>query len=400
MLTGVLESSESALAVFRGFAEDKERSRELYKRNLNLVDGRIRVVEVLTKHEMQLFLHLPFEIYKDDPCWPGVHLEEMVSYFDPAANPASYLVMKPFMAVRDGQVVGRVCAILNERYNQYWDQNIGFFGFFECINDRGVARELMVTVERYLQDQGKEGIYGPISPTIQDEVGVLLDSYDQVPVKGMAYNPPYYVNLLEVCGYDSVKDLVHQSTDLDTFTQALESKMHKLQPFIDDADIYTRCFDWDNLERDAEIVRDLFYHQTFNQHWGYYPVESEEWLKMLQNYRSQIYEDLFLIVEDAGEPIGFAVCFNDLNQTLHAERYGLEAEITCQKWDLCGVKPDYHRNGLGTFIAYNLLPGLKAHGIKKFCGSWALAENAKSIGMLKSFGMPIHSTYRVYQKQL
>lgn len=390
--------SIGALALNRSFIEDS-RSNETVKRYLNLVNGKVRIYEVVTAQELEAFIDFKEEIHMNNPVWPGQDKEEQLSYFSVTSPYASYIEFKPFIAVRDGQTIGRICAIINDHHNQRWGDNIGFFGFFECINDQSIANDLLATAESYLASKGRTAMYGPITPTIQDEVGILLDSYDKVPGKGLAYNPPYYPELLHNYGLSKFKDMLHPVVSADNFRKALDAKMHKIQPFLDDSNLYARYFDWNNIERDAEIVRDLFYYQTFWNHWGYYPAEPEEWCKMLENYRPYINEDQFLIVEDAGEPIGFTLCFIDENQEMHANKLGYTVEKKRQKWDLIGIKPDYHRNGLGTFIAYNMMPSLAVHNTEELAVSWVLEDNANSLGLCKSLGMTIESTYRIFYKE-
>lgn len=398
LMNGTSVDSTGSLALLKSVAEIQQ-IKENFKRNLNLVDGKIRVFDVTTELEMEAFIKLPYEIYKNDPMWPGQNDDEILRYFIPEKSPyASYLEMFPMIAIRDGQVVGRVCAMLNEHYNQHWNTNIGFFGYFECIDDQVVADELLGAVEKKLVECGKEGVYGPINPTIQDVVGVLVDSFDKTPAKGLAYNLSYFGKLIENSGFTKVKDLLHPEVTVEKMGEAFDKRMHKLQPFLDDPNIVVRCFDWENMENDAEILRDLFYNQTFSNHWGYYPTESEEWTKMLDNYRDHVEEDLFLILEDisSNEAIAFALCFKDENFQMVDEN---GRQVTRQKWDLVGIKPDYHRNGLGTFIAYNLYLSLRAHNIDLLVGSWVLEDNNNSLGLCKSVGMEFTTTYRIYEKK-
>jgi GNAT superfamily N-acetyltransferase len=230
-------------------------------------------------------------------------------------------------------------------------------------------------------------------------VGALQDSYDKIPISSLSYNPSYYIKLYEICGFTKEKDMYELTADTQTLYRGIERKMVKITPFLEDQNIMARYFDRSNYERDSEIVRNLF-HDSFRHHLGFYELGEREWKNFLDHYLEITQEDLFLIVEDAGEPIAFAIVFEDGNQKLHAKRHGYEEKVTRQRLDLIGVKPDYIRNGIGTYVVYNLLPGLQAHNTEEFSISWIFDDNLNSIGLCKSLGMHIDKTYRVYSKAL
>ncbi len=167
---------------------------------------------------------------------------------------------------------------------------------------------------------------------------------------------------------------------------------------LEDPNLIVRYFDRNNFERDAEIVRELLY-DTFHNHWGYYPAEPEEWCIILKSYLPHIPEELFLIIEDYGEPVAFTFSFNDSNKDNHAQRLGYKSTNKRQKLDMIGVRANYRRHGFGTYINYCMIEGLKANEAKELCCSWVLEDNHKSLGLCKSNGFSLDTKYRVYQKK-
>lgn len=395
LMNGTDVNSTGSLALLRQQIAELQQTKEQFKRNLNLVDGKVRVIEVTNEVELKAFISLPYEIYKDNPAWPGQDDEEVLHFLNPETCPYSSLEIQPLIALRDGQPVGRICAIFNEEYNQHWNSNVGFFGFFECINDQEIANELLNAVESRLIERGKVGYYGPIYPTINEYVGFLMDNFDKVPAKGMAFNESYYCELVSNFGLNKAKDFLQPAVSLDQMEQQLEKRMHKLEPFIDDPNIYIRCFDWDNLDEDAEIFRDLLYNQTFAGHWGYYPIDPVDWRNVMAMYRPYVHEDSVIILEDNGEPIALGLCFIDTNFNQVGEDGKPLKRI---KWDIIGIKPDYHRNGLGTYIVYCMLPVFRAHGTDIVTTSWVLEDNQNSLGLCRCLGMENQASYRVYEK--
>ncbi len=106
-----------------------------------------------------------------------------------------------FLARRNGEIVGRIGAIINHNHNKEHKENIGFFGFFECVNDQSVADALFKTAKEWLKARGVTAVRGPASPCVNDEYGLLVDGFDKPPVVLMPYNPSYYQVLIEKAGF-------------------------------------------------------------------------------------------------------------------------------------------------------------------------------------------------------
>jgi len=112
-----------------------------------------------------------------------------------------------YLAERDGIIVGRIGAIVNHNHNKEHDENIGFFGFFECINDQTVADALFNAAKKFLKEHGVTAMRGPVNPSVNDEIGLLIEGFDLSPAIMMTYNPPYSVDLIEKYGFKKAKDL-------------------------------------------------------------------------------------------------------------------------------------------------------------------------------------------------
>ena len=166
--------------------------------------GPVEIVPADSPRRRKAFLRLPWTLYRDDPYWVAPLLIELRHLFNPRKNPfLEYGEIHPFLAERDGRIVGRVAAIVNGSYNRHHNVNHGFFGFFECINDTTVSRALFDRVRDWFAQRDVHTIYGPMNPSINHECGLLVDGFDSSPVVMMAYNPRYYVDLYDK-GYDGL----------------------------------------------------------------------------------------------------------------------------------------------------------------------------------------------------
>src|SRR5437762_9117752 len=113
-----------------------------------------------------------------------------------------------FLAVRDGRPVGRIAAIKNDAHNREHGDRVGFYGFFECVNEQAVANALFDAAARWLSDKDFRVMRGPMNPSVNDDCGLLVAGFDTPPTIMMPHNPPYYVALHQGYGFTKAKDLI------------------------------------------------------------------------------------------------------------------------------------------------------------------------------------------------
>ena len=111
-----------------------------------------------------------------------------------------------FMARRDGRDVGRIAGWINHRANQFLDEKVAGFGFFETFDDYEIAQALLDAVCDWACGQGMETIRGPFHFSMDDSPGVLIEGFDRPPVLMCGHSPPYYANLLERYGLVKYRD--------------------------------------------------------------------------------------------------------------------------------------------------------------------------------------------------
>ena len=133
----------------------------------------IEIRSVVSKKDLMQFIKLPWKIYKDDPYWVPPLIMDRKKLLDKKKNPFfQHAEMEMFLAFKDGEPVGRIAAITNDNHNKFHEDNIGFYGFFESVNENEVSRALFGKVEEWLKDKGKDGMLGPLNPSTNDEAGL------------------------------------------------------------------------------------------------------------------------------------------------------------------------------------------------------------------------------------
>ena len=175
---------------------------------MDAMSENIVIRKISSTPDKRRFVRMLWDIYREDPNWvPPLEMDRM-KLIDEKKNPFyAHADTGWWLAERDGEVVGRIAAIVNHNYNEAQHERAGFFGFFESINDTNVARSLFQTAETWLREKGMNVAYGPANPSSNDEYGLLIEGFDRPPVLLMTYNPPYYAPLIEQNGYTKEQDL-------------------------------------------------------------------------------------------------------------------------------------------------------------------------------------------------
>ncbi|MBN1836107.1 MAG: GNAT family N-acetyltransferase, partial [Spirochaetales bacterium] len=162
----------------------------------------VEIREVRDRRQMREFIHFPFRLYRRNPYWiPPLLLDEW-NTLSPRKNPAfKHCRVKFLMAYRDGRAVGRVAAIINDKYIEKWGNRYCRFGWLDFVDDPEVARALMDAVETWARSQGMSAVHGPLGFTDLDREGMLIEGFQELGTMATYYNHPYYPGHMEALGY-------------------------------------------------------------------------------------------------------------------------------------------------------------------------------------------------------
>ncbi len=392
---------EGSLALQGGVVE--RNSEDSSKSHFVLIPGgkaNVDVSPVLSQEDLLKFVQLPHKIYQNDPSWIGQDDAEELARFNPEINTSlQYLKTQLFIAEKKGEVVGRICATINDTYNRLWNQNIGFVGFYESVNDQDVANMLLKSAEAWIRKQGKTGVYGPFSFTSNDTVGFVIEGFNEVPTHGLAYNPDYYPALFEKAEYSKVKDVVELLGSMEDLYAFADKKFGDADHITASGEFTIREFDPANFDEDVEKVRRVF-NTSFARHWGFCPIAEDECLDFIHYYYDDhIPEGCFFIMEHYGKPVGFSFFHEDGNQRKHGQRFNLEAKPNRIKAYIMGILPEYQTKGVSKVIWKSMSEALKRHDFTEVSYSWIVEDNHKSMNMCKGMGGQDAKVFRIFEKK-
>ena len=272
----------------------------------------IKVTPVENKRQLDEFIKFPWRVYKGNPYWVPPLISERKKFLNPKENPFfSHAKVRLFLAYKGKEPVGRIAAVIDRQYIDYYKENIGYFGLFETLKDYSVAVSLFDEVEKFLKENGMKGILGPMNLSTNHECGLLIDGFNLPPVVMMPYNPPYYQEYIERYGFKKAKDLYAYSVD---FRKIDDDLFEKIKKKAFNKNFKIRRIKLDDPE-EAERIKDV-YNSAWGGNWGFVPLTEEEFLYTAKQLRKIVIPDLALVAEREGKIVGFNLCIPDINQAL------------------------------------------------------------------------------------
>ena len=374
-------------------------------------DSSLRVVEAKTFFQRRAFLNFPFKLYKDDPYWvPNIRMDEkgLVGFSKTPFYERNSC--QAFLAYRGKEVVGRIVAILNVGHLERYNDGVGFFGFFESIDDQEVADVLFDTAAAWLKERGCGTMRGPANPSLNHTVGLLIEGFDSSPFFMMTYNPEYYIRLFDNYGFVKAQDLFSFWGEIDMLPKVREKYLGKCLKIEEMTGAKVRYVDIKHFGRDVEAFLGI-YNRSLTNTWGFVPFSDAELKDMAFGMKFLIVPDLVVAVELDGKIVGAVFCLPDYNPRIRAIKGKLFPfgfiRLLRRKKDLkririlsTNVLPEYQMLGLGLVLVNALVPRVLNWGIQEAEFSWVLESNQYSRGSLERGGAVINKRFRVYDKPI
>ncbi len=369
----------------------------------------IRPVETAT--DLDLFLDVPQQVYANDPYWVPPIRSAIAKELSSSSPFLQYGQFQGFIALRDGQPLGRIVAAINRRLIEREGQPIGLFGYFEGIADLSIGQALFTAAENWLRDQGMQRIRGPINLSTHNSCLFLVDGFDSSPLMMMPYNPAYYPEFMIKLGWEKAKDAYAYDFRLDHELSKPFEKGYQIacKSGVTFRPIHTKG---EGFSKDCLKIYHLF-NRTFAANWSSTPRTQAEFLEEAKSLQSLVDPDVFPIAEYNGEMIGFWMGLPDYNiplkkvagklnwlgllKFLWYRRQIDQARVIA----VCSL-PEYRRKMVPLGLIYLGMQGglKKGKPYKRAELSWVFEDNYPSRKLIEAAGGKIYKTYRIYEKQL
>lgn len=371
--------------------------------------------KVETKSDINQFHKLPFRIYADYPCWrPGLR-GEIENIFDKNKNSFfEHGECERFLVYDDDRLVARFAVMIDHKKDKLYHPKMGGIGFIEMEDNKYLAGAIIRFASEWHRSRGYYSMLGPINFGENENFwGLLIENYDDPPVYGMYYHPPYYRNLLESTGAEKWDD--HFSYTRPFYTPFFE-KMQRIADRLNEKDsIVCRPLDLKNLYRDGEYIR-----QIYNQSWSNQEISEREdefteltpetVHRMIDNLKNILLPESSYISFVNGEPASFIITIPDMNELLvktggrirfwHIPKLMFfKKKVTRVRIIVYGTLPKYRRMGLEAQTFVNGIIGIREanKSLKNLEGAWVSEKNWLMQRSLEALGCVHHKTHRTYR---
>ncbi|MFY9552872.1 MAG: N-acetyltransferase [Thermoanaerobaculia bacterium] len=366
------------------------------------------------KADLKRFFDVADRLYAGDPNWVAPLRADLAKVFQDENPFFRHGEMQLFIARQGGEDVGRVAAVLDRNHNAFHGEKAAFFGFFESIDDRGVAGRLLDAAALWGRERKMVILRGPTNPTLNDEAGLLVDGFESPPVLMMTYNPRSYAGLLEGQGFRKAKDLLAYWFPLEE--KPLERLSRVAERFRKrESGVVVRNVSKGGLARDLVKIREV-YNEAWEKNWGFVPMTAEEMDFMAKRLKPLLVEKLLWIAEaprpdGSLEPIAFMLMLPDYNRAIAPTKGRLlpfgwlkfllaKGKIKTVRVVTLGIKKSHRLSGVQSIMMADSLRFLLKLGYTGAEVSWLLEDNDLVIGAVKLWGGRLYKTYRIYEKKL
>jgi GNAT superfamily N-acetyltransferase len=378
------------------------------------LNERLRVRATRDRRDLKRFIDLPYRLHARDPVWVPPLRRDVESLLSRSKNPFfEHAEAEYFIAERGDEVVGRIAAISNRLHNETHGDRVGFFGFFETVNDQAVAAALLSAASEWCRARNHDVLRGPASFSVNDECGLLVDGFERPPTLMMPHNPRYYMDLLEHAGFTKARDLwVYQGGSEERYVPVPERLARGTELIRQRQGITLRPLNMKDFQGEVERIKEL-YNAAWEKNWGFVPMTDREIDHLAEQFKPVVIPELVPMAEKDGKLIGFGIALPDLNVVFRRHRSGrLFPMIIDLLWSLkmrrirrarillLGVRPDYRGKGVDAMLYHWIWTRSGERQIYWGEAGWILEDNPAMNAGLEKMTFRVYKTYRLYDRPI
>jgi hypothetical protein len=334
------------------------------------------------------------------------------SALDPKHPYFAHAQWQGFLANVNGRTVGRISAQIDRLNDAQGRPDLGYFGMIEAADDPAVFEALFGAAEDWLRRAGKSRIAGPLSLSINQEVGLLVDGFETPPYFMMGHTRPYYGPRIEALGFGKATDVLAYEMDPDF---AIPAVMRAIERRLAER-MVVRPIERRHKDEELRTLCAIF-NDAWSSNWGFVPFTEAEFLAIGREMLLLIDDDYIQIAEVDGEAAAFIVMLPNINAAIA----DLDGRLLPFNWlkllwrlkvrhptsarvPLMGVRQRFQRTRLGPGLAFAVIHAVRnacvARGVKAVEMSWILEGNQGMRNIIETIGGRVTKRYRLYEKAL
>lgn len=383
-------------------------------------DGPVTIHPVKDKADLREFVELAYRLNRGDPAWVPPLKDEAYALLNPAKNPwFEHGKAQLFLARRSGRTAGRISAhidtlALQQPAEQGMGPGTGNWGLLEA-EDEDVARALLAAAEDWLRGEGMHRALGPLSISIWDEPGLLIEGFDTPPTIMLGHNSALYRGWIEGVGYRPAKQLLNYSVEILDGFPPLVNRIVAAGERNDR--IRIRRVDKRRFDDEARTIMSIL-NDAWSDNWGFVPLTDAEIAHVGKKLKTLVFEDLIRIAEVDGEAVAFMIVLPNINELL----IDMEGSLFPFNWakllwwlrkpksrrlrvPLMGVVQKLQNSRMASTLAFMMIEYIRRDGVAKYGAQqgdigWVLDDNQGMNAVAEAINATVNRVYQVYDKPL
>lgn len=369
---------------------------------------------VSSKKDMKVFVRFANKLYKGNRYYvPSMPFDDLNTLDKDKNGAFDFCEAEYYLAYKDGQVAGRVAAIVNHKANQTWKVDQVRFGWIDFIDDIEVSSALLDAVAKFGKDRGMTQIVGPLGFTDFDPEGMLVEGFDRLSTMALIYNYPYYPEHMKRLGYYKETGWVEYRI---TIPDQLPDNHRRLSSLIKDRyGLKVRKMTRRQIRKE-NYGRKLFelINETYCVLYGYSLLSDKQIDQYVDLYLSLVDPKMLTFIENPeGELIAAGISIPSLSEALQKCNgevlpFGWWHLMKAMFWKkpdtldllLIGVRQDYQNKGVNSLLFVDLFENYKKMGFKYAETNANLETNAKVQAMWHPFEKELHKRRWVFGKDI
>lgn len=372
----------------------------------------IEIKKVETKKDLQNFIDFPHNLYNGDKNYVPMLQMAAKEILSEKKNPFfEHSQVQNYLAYKNGKVVGRISAIRNNNYNKYHNSNVGFWGFYDVIDDYEVSKALFDTVSEWNKQHKFDSVIGPTNFSTNDTAGLLVDGFDRPPIVEMTYNKSYYQTHIEKYGFTKDMDLFAYMI----YTKDVSDRSVKLANLIgqrlEKKGITIRTVNMKDFKNEVNKIKEV-YNKAWENNWGFIPATDKEFDFLAEGLKMIVIPEYVLVAEYEGKFIGFALTIPDINEITRTFKKGKLFPFNIVKLLMnkkktkyvriitLGVVEGFRKLGIEAVFYAKIIESARKNKILGGEASWILENNEMMNTAAEKLNGVKYKTYRIYTKDI
>ena len=371
----------------------------------------VQIKEVSSLNELEAFIKFPMRLYHDNPYYVPTLISDELNTLRRDKNPAFETCQARYwLAIRDGAIVGRVAAILNQPHIQKWGQRYLRFGWLDFIDDPQVSAALLQAVEAWAKETSMEAVHGPLGFTDMDREGMLVEGFDELATLATLYNHPYYPVHMEKLGYAKDIDWVEYEISMPAEPDEKIARMAAIVMKRNKFHLLEVRDKKELLQHAGELFQLL--ENEYKLLYGTVPLTPRQVQAYIKQYFGFIQPEFVpMVYNEKNEMVAFGIALPSLSRALQQSHgrlfpfgfiYLLKALRRNERADLylVAVKSEYRGSGANAILMNSMYEVFRRLGVRKIETNPELETNQLVQGQWKYFETRQHKRRRVFIKKL